>query len=519
MGIRDLLPLRQNPAGRAGATTDEIVKFADEMGYNIAKTPDGKLVPIPKDVKPSDIPSLLTNWDAIYDQSFHSFENREKRVKSYKMMDGSGAEGAVVLDTYADEVVNVVDNSDKSIQIKFTDERIGKLVMECLKHNGVLSNVRQDVRQLCKFGDFAYAIVPRRGTEIVKIDEAAAKAGCKIDSPLKPTDISLSFIRSDEYELAGYKDRIYKMRVERDVLGGFKFDEDEFLPWEFTPFVINDRDTFPYGLSVLEKMRVPYEQLQILEKLLAVSRANSVDRIAVKVPGVGGDITSMMAKLTQIKNSVKNIIQIGTNSRMTRNQDVGMTEWLFVPKDFDLQKLSTSVQLSSPDDVVYFRDKLYNASRLPKGFFVLQEGNNTQRPMSLRQQDLKFARSLIPISEGYCNGLQNLCMTLAFYLGGDISTLKVKVSMKKSPYVSSDLLTSYQDVLGLLDRFTAIKQQIQPEYKIQPSDIRNLLDLVDAPTTIFFPEDKKDDEFDGNASSYSTLYDSVCNGQTAYIAG
>ena len=503
---KDLIPWRTDPVANPGAAPEELVRFADEVGYNIIKGPDGKYMPVPRDINPKDIPSLIGNWDKLYDEQWHSFENREKRMKMYKMMDQSGAEGAVVLDTFADEIVNVVDNSEEALQIQFSDKELGDKILKVLKTNNVLKHMHQDVRSMCKYGDFAYSVIPRRGKDLVKITLDEAKAGATIDNPLLPEDIHLSFVRSDEYALAGFGDRVYKMKIERDVLGGFKFDEDEFMPWEFVPFTIANRECFPYGLSILEKSRVPFEQLTILEKLLAVSRANSVDRISVSVPGTGGDPTTQLTKLNTIKNSLKTILQIGQNSRMTRNQDVGMTEWLFTPTGFEVKKLSTSIPLGSPDDVTYFRDKLHNSTRLPKGFFITTESTGNQRPMSLRQQDIKFARSLIPIGEAYCNGLQAMCVLLAFYLGGDISTFKCKVSLKKSPYISDDLLTVYGNVLGLVDNYVTIRRNIEPDYKVTKEAIRAILDTVDAPAYLFFPEDDTE-KFDGNQSN--SLYEAV----------
>lgn len=510
MAWRDLIPYRRDPGRRAGADVDELLQFADTMGYTLQRSPDGKLIPIPKDIASEDIPALQSNWGAIYNESFHSFENREKRIKSYKMMDGSGGIGSVVLDTYADEIVNVVDNTEQSLQLEFSDKDIGKKVVECLTANGVLSSVRQDIRSLCKFGDAAYLIAPRRGTELVKITEAQAKDGVAIDNPLRPSDIVLHFMQSSDYELAGYHNRIYKLRVERDVIGGFKYDMDEYDPWMFSPFVVQDRDTFPYGLSIIEKMRVPWEQLQIMEKLLAVARANSVDRIGIRVPGMGTDVGSMMAKLSQLRNSLKTILQLGANSRMTRNQDIGITEYLFVPDSFKLEKLSTSISLSNPEDVTYFRDAVQNASRLPKGFFIAENDNGQARPMSLRQRDLKFARSLIPISEAYCNGVRHLSMLLAFYMGGDVSKLEVKVALKKSPYISGDLVQMYKDVISMVDAHVSIKKAIDPEYKITDSDIRTLLDMIGAPTTVIFPKDAPSN-WAGNSSQPSSLYEACCS--------
>jgi hypothetical protein len=197
---------------------------------------------------------------------------------------------------------------------------------------------------------------------------------------------------------------------------------------------------------------------------------------------------------------------------MTRNQDVGLTEWLYVPDTFKIEKLATSTDVGGVADAEFFRDKLYNASRLPKGFFVVGEATGAQRPMSLRQQDLKFARSLIPVSEAYCRGLVRLVQLLVFYLGGDIATAKVEVSMKKSAYISSDLLAVYKDALSLVDAQNSLRKALDANYTPKADDIRALLDVIDVPSGLLFPQDAKSREFDGNSSGPATLYE-WCKGQ------
>lgn len=508
--LSKLFQFRQAAAADSGVPIDQLVKFADEMGYNLSiEKGTGRVVPVPKDISAEDLPSLSSSWESIYDRSFSNFENREKRVKMYDLMDRSGAEGSVVLDVFADEIVNVTDNSEKSLEIQISDPEFREKIMKVLVSNGVITNMRQDIRAMCKDGDFSYVLSASRGENLVRLSEEDAKSHSTVVNPVQPEDINLRFVKSTQYELAGYGNKVYKLKIERDAIGGFKYDLDEYMPWEFAPFIIADRDTFPYGKSVLEKMRVPFEQLMILEKLLAVARANSIDRVAVKVPGLGVDISSMMAKMSQIKNSIKTLLQVGNNSRMTRNQDQGLTEWFIVPKEFEVSKLSTAINLGTPDDVIYFRDKLYNASRLPKGFFVLSESSNTQRPMSLRQQDLKFARSLIPVSESYCNGLRHLIILIAFYLGADISKLQVKVSLKKSPYISGDLLQQFEDVLRLISSQQSTRVQFEPDYKPSKEDILAIMDMVGAPVALIFPEFKDSDKMRGNQNQYSQLYDQI----------
>lgn len=501
--IRRLSPFRAK--AQVGATPADLAALADKMGYDVVMSKDGEVVPIPRDIARDEGSGFANKWERLWDQSGAKTNNRDARLGSYERMDSAGAEGAVVLDTYADETLTIVDSLKNSIQIQISDNQIRERVMQVLEMNGVLTSAREDVRSLCKNGDFAYTIHAAEGSELAQILDEDARSGVKIDKPLDPRNIFLTFVAGTKYKVESSASKVYKL-VPNESTDEKAFDR-ELKPWEFAFFSIRNRDTYPYGLSILEKMRIPFEQLTVLEQLLAVTRASRVDRIAVSVPGVGGDPASVLARLSNLKNTIKTIIlgQSNSNQRVTRNQDYGMTEYLWVPAGFDVKKLATSIEAGTVDDVNYFRDKLYNASRMPKGFFLADDGQGQTRPMTLRQQDIKFARTLIPVSEAFCLGLRQLILLIAFYVGADLSTLKVEVSIKKSPYISSELLQSYQDVLGLVNAYISLHSQSGETYKISREEIQQLCALVGAPYELIDATATPD----SNPSLISSLYESA----------
>jgi hypothetical protein len=502
--IRRLSPFRTK--AQTGATPADLAALADKMGYDVAVSKDGEVIPIPRDIGRDEGTGFSNKWERLWDQSGAKTNNRDARLGSYERMDSAGAEGAVVLDTYADETLTIVDSLKNSIQIQISDEKIRERVMQVLEANNVLTSAREDVRSLCKNGDFAYTIHAAQGSELVQIQEATAQTGVKIDRPIEPNNIFLSFVPATKYKVEASAAKIFKL-APNEAVSDQPLERD-LKPWEFSFFSIRNRDTYPYGLSILEKMRIPFEQLTVLEQLLAVTRASRVDRIAVSVPGVGGDPASVLARLSNLKNTIKTIIlgQSNSNQRVTRNQDYGMTEYLWVPAGFDVKKLATSIEAGTVDDVNYFRDKLYNASRMPKGFFLADDGQGATRPMTLKQQDIKFARTLIPVSEAYCLGLRQLILLIAFYVGGDLSTLKVEVSIKKSPYISSELVQSYQDVMSLINTYVSLHSQGGSEaYKISRDEIRRICSLVGAPFELVDASATPDSD----PSVISSLYESV----------
>jgi hypothetical protein len=412
-------------------------------------------------------------------------------------MDRGGGEGSILLDIIADEVTNITDSSENSLIINISDEKLEAKIFEVLSNNKILSNSRSDIRNMCKFGDFSYLITNMRGERLFSLDADKDKRdkelqGTKLKMAYNPNDIQIHFLHSEFYGVDHSSQNIYELKVNNtDKYGTNVNVKDEiFYPWEYSLFSIKSRDSFPYGLSELEKMRTPWEKLTILEELLALTRSNRMDKIAVTVPGLKGDPTSVLNRLSQLKNTIKNIILgSGSGDRISRNRDTGLTEYLWVPEGFDLKKLSSAVEVASIEDVEYFRDKLINASRLPKGFFIAGESAQA-RPLSLRQQDIKFARSLIPIGEAYCSGLQKLITLVAFYLGADITQLEVEVKFKKSPYISSELMNTYKDIYSIIKTYKDTKSEFSETKEITDVDVKRILDLIGAPHVIFFPEEE-----------------------------
>ncbi len=216
--------------------------------------------------------------------------------------------------------------------------------MKTLGLNGVLTSCREDIRSMCKYGDGAYTISATRENSLIRLNEAQARDGIKIDKPVRPNDLSIRWVQSNAYELEGAASKVFNLRLTRSNLGSGSVNGDlmQYAPWEHALFSIRNRDTFPYGLSDLERSRIAFEKQAVVEQLLAITRANKLDRIAIKVPNLSGDPASILAKLSALKNSIKNIIfgysgnstVGGSSGRISRNVDMGLTEYLFVPSEF-----------------------------------------------------------------------------------------------------------------------------------------------------------------------------------------
>jgi hypothetical protein len=203
-------------------------------------------------------------------------------------------------------------------------------------------------------------------------------------------------------------------------------------------------------------MRIDFDHLVTLEALLALSRASRVERLVLKIPTGSTNPVQAAQKIQALKAQFKNIIFKDTSlGTKTYGKTPGLTDVLFMPSDqgFDAMKLSSNVDLSSVDDVAYFRDKAISVTGLTKGYFLADE-TATDRGSALQAQDIKFARKLIQYQNAWSEGLVRLCLVIATYVAkADISNLEITVGIKKPPQLALTLIDGYAkmaETAGLL---------------------------------------------------------------------
>jgi hypothetical protein len=116
-----------------------------------------------------------------------------------------------------------------------------------------------------------------------------------------------------------------------------------------------------------------------------------------------------------------------------------------MPSDqgFDAEKLSSNVDLSSVEDVEYFRDKAISVTGLTKGYFLADQ-TATDRGSALQAQDIKFARKLIQYQNAWSEGLVRLCLVIATYVTkADVENLEITVGIKKPPQLALTMIDGY----------------------------------------------------------------------------
>ena len=177
----------------------------------------------------------------------------------------------------------------------------------------------------------------------------------------------------------------------------------------------------------------------------------------------------------------------------------GATSILTLPKaadgtKVDIDHIEANIDLSSTEDVDYFKDKIYNNSKLPKGYLVGEDVITTAQ--TLEAQDLKLKRALIPLKKGLIEGIMNLVENILTHCGYDVSKLDVKVSLNEPIQVPADVISKYSDIADLLKSFKEVNPNMPSINAFQllvklgmPTDVSALILQNSATNTLTTPED------------------------------
>jgi hypothetical protein len=422
---------------------DRIRGFAQRMGLDVIQSQEGEFVALPPNVdltgRDGEVKlQFIDHWLEETVTKSRVENERNRRIQTYKIMDDALAEACIALDTYADECLAIGFVEDP-IQIQFSDKGVGRIIQEILDKNEIIKKSRSFIRNQIKYGDLGLKLIlPRADDETDETD-----IGIEYVDPLQWECV----VSRERHIAIGYKldDKFNRWVRNPSSRGGKK---RTLQPWEFVQMTVFDQDFKPYGRSLLEAMRIDFDHLVTLEALLALSRASRVERLLIKMPTGSTNPVQAALKIQSLKAQFKNIIFKDTSlGTKTYGKTAGLTDILFMPSDqgFDATRLPSSIDLSSVEDVEYFRNKAITSTGLPKGYFLADQV--TDRGSALQAQDIKFARKLIQYQNSWIEGLTRLCMTLAVYVTKtNFESFEVQIGLKKPPQLALSMITAYTQI-------------------------------------------------------------------------
>jgi hypothetical protein len=452
-----------------GISFDTLKGLAKKHGFAVGKTQSGNFVSIPLADKyrtsgyDSDYVGLYDSFMETYTYYNKNYSTLLSAYKTIDLMDENLAEVGLILDTYAAEVLSTgfVNNP---LKIKISDKKAETVVQKILYKNKIYQRLPNTVRSLAKYGNYGM-LSSYPYLESWLNDNPNADFN-QIDVV---EDLHIKFV-NPKYFKVNVDDYLNVVNYETTEENTYTTSPSKhtninkvWQPWQFVHFLIADETTEPYGKSTLWSMRSAFDQLSTLEALLGISRASKIQRLVFYVPIPSGTaLTDAYGYMNEFKSNYLNSIFTDAPGAKAGRKIPGATSILTLPvaadgKKVEVDHIEANIDLSSTEDVDYFKDKIYNNSKLPKGYLVGEDVITTSQ--TLEAQDLKLKRTLIPLKKAFLNGMMNLVENILAHAGYDVNKLEITVELNEPVQLSADSIAKYSDIVELLAGF----KELNPE--------------------------------------------------------
>lgn len=369
----------------------------------------------PKDVIKDYEPGLDFNNFSFFNVENSSFNERKNRYDYYKEMDTMEFIHRA-LEIVADDATQA--NNDGDVFKIYSDDEglkdiLENLFIERLDMNNELWNILYDT---AKMGDGFYEIVPDDYENPKKI-------------------IYLKFLPPDRLERIEKDGKLSHYEYSPDtkkMSNGRGFVDDQLKPgekaiyklqpWQVIHFKVQtDRDSDPYGGSLLKSGIRTYRRLSILEDVILVYRISRAPERRVFNIDVGNlNYTDAKKFIQKIKEQYRTQNFIDENGNINKKANVlSITSDIFVPVreggvGTKIETLQGGEALKSIDDLDYFKDKILRIMNIPMAYL----GGDADRSRgSLSQQDIKFARFIERIQAQISKGLNKIAALELFFNG------------------------------------------------------------------------------------------------------
>jgi len=301
---------------------------------------------------------------------------------------------ASALDIIADEST-LKNDMGEVLSIRSSNEDIQKILYNLFYDVlNIEFNLWSWIRQMCKYGDFflkleiaekfgVYNVIPYTAFHISR------EEGFNINNP---ADIRF---RYEPNGLANTNTGYFKTPNQPDNSPGVYFDNYEMAHFR----LIADTNYLPYGRSYIEPARKIFKQYTLMEDAMLIHRIARAPEKRIFYVNVGGippnEIDAFMQKTISNMKRTPYVDQNTGEYNLKYNMQ-NMMEDFFVPVrgNDSSTKIDTTkgLEYDGITDVVYLRDKIFAALKVPRAFLGYEE--NIEGKATLASEDIRFARTI-----------------------------------------------------------------------------------------------------------------------------
>jgi len=401
---------------RKPSTSSKLLKF-----FNIGiRTKDSQTQVVPMTTKStndsdkqvpvkmnSELQQFYDWWIRETNDNKQSLSDRKDRYKDIDFMIKNDSVISMAADLYADETTQV-DTQNQVIVATSKNKKLEKWIVQFLNDIGLTQHkIRQIAYSLNAFGDafLINVIDPSKGiTEVISVDADDVEERLEFNA----IDAKKSFFKQNKRymnTLTKSNDRMNDLMAKlkdskadlsaifKHYLFGFVVSPDLVLPpWNVSHFRLSANSEFgKWGRSNFINSISPFRQLKASKNLMAMARA-------AKFPKEKFEIETD-ENMTEIEkwNAVNEARQEYQNLTALEavKEEFAIGGQIWTPKGLlEYTLLENRMDLGDIADIELLRDDMIMATRIPKGYLIVDRGAFGASGQSLLQQFKPFGRAV-----------------------------------------------------------------------------------------------------------------------------
>ena len=351
--------------------------------------------------------SLVDRYNRIYSSNSTSLYGAQLninwkylRTQIYSDYDAMDTDAIIssALDIIADECT-LKNDMGEVLQIRSSDEDTQKILYNLFYDVlNIEFNLWSWIRQMCKYGDFflkleiaekfgVYNVIPYTAYHIERQENY---------DPKKPAEVRFAFSPDGYAGGSGY----YGIGGQ-GTQSSRKNDKNLYFDnYEMAHFrLITDVNYLPYGRSYLEPARKLYKQYILMEDAMLIHRIVRAPEKRIFYINVGSippnEVENFMQKtINTMKKTPFIDPQTGEYNMKYNQQNILEDFYIPVRGNDSATKIEPTkgMDYTAIEDVVYLRDKLFAALKVPKAFMGYEK--DLTGKATLAAEDIRFARTI-----------------------------------------------------------------------------------------------------------------------------
>jgi hypothetical protein len=374
--------------------------------------------------------SLVDRYNRIYSSNSTSLYGAQLNINwkylrtqiysDYDAMD-TDAIIASALDIIADECT-LKNDMGEVLQIRSSDEDTQKILYNLFYDVlNIEFNLWSWIRQMCKYGDFflkleiaekfgVYNVIPYTAYHIAREEGY---------DPKKPAEIRYAFSPDGYAGGTGF----YGVTGQGTYSSNKQDNKMYFDNYEMAHFrLITDVNYLPYGRSYLEPARKLFKQYILMEDAMLIHRIVRAPEKRIFYINVGSippnEVENFMQKtINTMKKTPFIDPQTGEYNMKYNQQNILEDFYIPVRGNDSATKIEPTkgMDYTAIEDVVYLRDKLFAALKVPKAFMGYEK--DLTGKATLAAEDIRFARTIDRIQRIILSELNKIALVHLYTQG------------------------------------------------------------------------------------------------------